>query len=142
MKRILVPYDGSESSERALLFAIEPIARSTETEVHLVNVQEWPVIYTELMTTEEFKSFRDKLIDKGTQILKSATKVLAARKVACQTHVRIGSIELAIVDLANRLCCEQIVMGTRGHGTPKALMLGSVARKVVHLSEVPVTLVK
>jgi nucleotide-binding universal stress UspA family protein len=142
MKRILVPYDGSESAERALLFAIDPIARGSETEVHLLNVQEWPVIYTELMTTEDFKAFREKLIDKGTQLLTRATKTLAARKVPYQTHVRVGSIELAIIDVANRLCCEQIVMGTRGHGTVTSLMLGSIAKKVVHLAEVPVTLVK
>jgi nucleotide-binding universal stress UspA family protein len=35
-----------------------------------------------------------------------------------------------------------IVMGTRGLGPVKGLVLGSVANKVIHLAEVPVTLVK
>jgi nucleotide-binding universal stress UspA family protein len=35
-----------------------------------------------------------------------------------------------------------IVMGTRGQGAVGNLLLGSVATKVIHLSKVPVTLVK
>jgi len=37
---------------------------------------------------------------------------------------------------------EGIVMGTRGMGPIKSLVLGSVATKVIHLVEFPVTLVK
>jgi len=35
-----------------------------------------------------------------------------------------------------------IVMGTRGMGTVANLVLGSVATKVIHLSHIPVILVK
>ncbi|MCJ9712965.1 universal stress protein, partial [Bordetella hinzii] len=38
--------------------------------------------------------------------------------------------------------CDRIVMGTRGLGAVGGLVLGSVAQKVIHLSPVPVTLVK
>jgi nucleotide-binding universal stress UspA family protein len=34
------------------------------------------------------------------------------------------------------------VMGTRGLGPVQSLLLGSTALKVIHLAEVPVTLVK
>ena len=43
---------------------------------------------------------------------------------------------------ADSLQCEGIVMGTRGMGAIANLLLGSVAAKVVHLANVPVTLVK
>ena len=47
-----------------------------------------------------------------------------------------------IVQVAREHQCTRIVMGTRGLGSIAGLMLGSVAYKVVHLSPIPVTLVK
>ena len=42
----------------------------------------------------------------------------------------------------HRLGCDAIVMGTRGLGTVQTLLLGSTALKVLHLVDVPVTLIK
>ncbi|MFN0302201.1 MAG: universal stress protein, partial [Burkholderiales bacterium] len=36
----------------------------------------------------------------------------------------------------------EVVMGTRGLGSVSGLVLGSVATKIIHLVDVPVTLVK
>ena len=49
---------------------------------------------------------------------------------------------MLIADSAEREGCDAIVMGTRGMGSIGSLMLGSVATKVVHLTKLPVTLVK
>ena len=57
-------------------------------------------------------------------------------------HLVIGDPATAIVKLARRLNCDLIVMGTRGMGKVAGLVLGSVATKVVHLADAPVTLVK
>lgn len=48
----------------------------------------------------------------------------------------------AVARAARRLGCEAIVMGTRGMGAAANLILGSTATKVVHLTKLPVTLVK
>ena len=53
-----------------------------------------------------------------------------------------GSKNSLRADLGRRLKCDAIVMGTRGMTVLGNLVLGSVASKVVHLSSVPVTLVK
>jgi nucleotide-binding universal stress UspA family protein len=47
-----------------------------------------------------------------------------------------------IANLARRLRCDSIVMGTRGMTALGNLVLGSLATRVVHLAGVPVTLVK
>lgn len=43
---------------------------------------------------------------------------------------------------ASRLPCDPIIMGTRGLGEGGSFFLGSVAVEVVHLADVPVTLVR
>ena len=48
----------------------------------------------------------------------------------------------AIVQASQKLNCGLIVLGTRGMGTVAGLVLGSVASKVVHLADTPVTMVK
>lgn len=142
MRRVLVPYDDSGSSQRALRLAMEDVSPSAPAEIHLLNVQEWPPMYGELLSSEELREFREQQLANGGKVLARAAEPLAARGIPHQTHVRIGSAELAIIDQAHRLCCDQIVMGTRGHSPIKGLVLGSVAGKVVHLADVPVTLVK
>jgi len=47
-----------------------------------------------------------------------------------------------IVDYAKANKCDHIIMGTRGMGAFGNLVLGSTANQVVHLAEIPVTLVK
>ena len=43
---------------------------------------------------------------------------------------------------AEELNCDAIIMGTRGMGALGNLVMGSIATKVVHLTRLPVTLVK
>jgi nucleotide-binding universal stress UspA family protein len=62
--------------------------------------------------------------------------------VRCKTRAVIGDAPAVIANLARRLRCDAIVMGTRGMTLLGNLVLGSVASKVVHFSTVPVTLVK
>jgi len=68
--------------------------------------------------------------------------VLDAAGIPCEGHLESGDPAQVIADIAARERVNGIVMGTRGMGPIKSLVLGSVATKVVHLADVPVTLVK
>jgi nucleotide-binding universal stress UspA family protein len=54
----------------------------------------------------------------------------------------VGSVAEVVTQLADSLRCEQITMGTHGRGALADLLMGSTALKVIHLSKVPVLLVK
>jgi nucleotide-binding universal stress UspA family protein len=54
----------------------------------------------------------------------------------------IGNAAEKIVKRAEELGCDGIVIGTQGRGAIGSLLMGSVAIKVVHLTTLPVTLVK
>jgi nucleotide-binding universal stress UspA family protein len=71
---------------------------------------------------------------------KSATP--AAAHAHCASHAQLGHAAEAIIELADRLQCDHIVMATHGRGALADLLLGSTTVRVVHLAHMPVVLVK
>lgn len=141
MKSLLVPVDGSENSFRALDFAVSQ-GRNSPLVVHVLNVEpeldNYGMVGAHLSRQQHAKLMKDR----AASILKRAAARASASRVECRTHMVIGDIATTIANTARRLKCDSIVMGTRGMGGLANLLLGSVASKVVHLSKVPVTLVK
>ena len=139
--KILLPVDGSESSARAAHHVAGIAKCLTDLEVHLVNVQplgdDWMV--RRMIKPEELVKMEREWSDTA---ITPARAILQAGGVACVEHVAQGEVAETIARLARELACDQIVMGTRGHGALRDLLLGSVAIKVLHLAKVPVTLVK
>jgi nucleotide-binding universal stress UspA family protein len=74
--------------------------------------------------------------------LAPAREILLAAGVTPILHTRQGDIAPTIARLADELGCDQITMGTRGLSPLSDLLMGSVATKVLHLAQVPVTFVK
>jgi len=74
--------------------------------------------------------------------LRDSRAALDSAGVEVNAHVVAGHAAETIVRVARQQRCTRIVMGTRGLGAMAGLMLGSVAYKVIHLSLIPVTLVK
>ena len=72
----------------------------------------------------------------------SAQERLKQANVPFTHHISVGHIAETIAQYAKENGVSQIVMGTRGMGAISDLVLGSVATKVIHLSSVPVTLIK
>jgi nucleotide-binding universal stress UspA family protein len=141
MKTLLVPIDGSENSFRALDHAVLQ-SRHGPLALHLLNVEppldDYGMVRAHLSREQHVKLMRQR----AASILKRAAARVRSPRVQCKTHIVIGETSAAIAGMARRLKCEAIVMGTRGMGRLANLLLGSVASKVVHLSRVPVTLVK
>ncbi|MDQ1362699.1 MAG: hypothetical protein QG652_559 [Pseudomonadota bacterium] len=139
--KILLPVDGSEGSCRAARYVAGLIALANDLEVHLVNVQssgdDWRV--RRVLKPEELVAMEKEW---GEAAMEPAQKILQAAGVKCIEHMVQGDVPQTIARLARELGCNQIVMGTRGQSSLSGLLMGSVATKVLHLAEVPVTLVK
>jgi len=78
----------------------------------------------------------------STKALKDAIGKCEGASVAFKTLTRTGQTAQRIALVAHKEDVKHIVMGTRGLGSIKGLLLGSVATQVVHLAEVPITLIK
>jgi nucleotide-binding universal stress UspA family protein len=141
--KILIPVDGSPASLRALDLAIKMASQNPGTSLVLLNVQNIPAIElagaSEAMDTDWLREAGSRASAKA---LKDAIEKCEHAGVASETLVRTGQIAEAIAQVAREEGIEHIVMGTRGLGSIQGLLLGSVAIKVIHLAEVPITLIK
>lgn len=141
MHKLLVPFDGSEASVRALAYAERVTASyAGGAELHLLNVQPpLPGDVGMFVGADTVRKFHQ---DEGAKVLAPARARLDAAKVPYVSQVRVGDPAETIVKYARDQGCEQICMGTRGLGRVAGMLLGSVTTKVIHLSGVPVLLVK
>ena len=144
MHRILLAVDGSEHSDRAVAYLIGLIRDGGllggKTEVHLVHVR--PHLaerFSRTMSAEELDRYYQEGSDSACR---TAIEMLQNEGVEFIRHTRIGAPAEIIVSSAKTLHCDSIVMGTHGAGFMTGMLLGSVASKVIHLTEMPVTLVK
>lgn len=140
MRKILVPYDGSNNAMRATQYAALLAKDIPDTEVDLLNVQEPSLVREHAnLSAQEIKSKQDEDADRTLQ---QAKQILDDAGVNCSVHCRIGSPAIEIAQYVREADCDTVVMGSRGLGQIYGLVLGSVATKVIHLVDVPVTIVK
>lgn len=142
MRKLLVPFDSSECAARALTHAIALVREAPGSSLVIVHAHEPPMAYPPVaayLPEEKARAF-ERL--HSEDILRPAVELAKAGGVRYTTEVLEGDIGRVIADRARTLACVGIVMGTHGRGAIGSLIMGSVARKVVHLSSVPVTLVR
>lgn len=141
MRKALVPVDGSPNSDRAVQHVVALAEIGPDIDVVLLNVQpeidDWQV--RRFLKKEEVEAMEE---SKGGDALQSARALFDAAKVHYTPQVLIGPVAETIAKTALAQNCDGIVMGTRGLGAVAGAVLGSVAAQVVHLADVPVTLVK
>lgn len=141
MTNVLVPVDGSPAATRAVAWVAKVFAGQPNARVHLVHVQP-PVDAWEVKShlgSDDIARFQR---DASAPVLASPAETLRTAGIAVDTHAAIGDIAPTIADRVTALGCDGVVMGTRGLGAVQGLLLGSTATKVIHLVDVPVTLIK
>ncbi len=138
---IMIPYDKSESATHAFEYAIDLAEKysSMVSIISCVSIQAPTDLYfgtayietTRLLKEDAMKS----TVDLETQLKKS--------KISYKIEVlEVRSITDSLVSYAESHNVDLIVMGSRGFGGFKKLLLGSVASGVSQHSKCPVLIVK
>jgi nucleotide-binding universal stress UspA family protein len=141
-KRILVPVDGSATSNRGLDEAIR-LAKLTGARLRLVHVVDGLIFSTgfELATGDIFGV----LVDAGAKILSEARARVEASGVPVDTFLpeTFGGRVCDIVNAQAKLwSADLIVIGTHGRRGVGRLFIGSDAEQIVRTATVPVLLVR
>ncbi len=141
--RILLAVDGSEEAMLAARAAVE-LAEKTGSELHVVYVGELPVVYRpELHGYQAI--LEEHRIAARRQLEEQVERVTATGGSVAQAHLRTGPVgrpDEQIVALAEEAGAGLIVVGSRGLGGLKRLLLGSVSESVVRHAHCPVLVVR
>ena len=147
MKRILVPLDGSVFGEAALPCA-EEMARVSKAEIILM--QSVTPHHFEIDLAESRSPHLSKLSEEYLEHAKAVAgdylarieKRLSQSGIVARSVVEIGPPAERIIACAKDNAVDVIALSTHGRSGLSALMMGSVANKVLHYAEVPVLLVR
>ena len=143
-KRILVPLDGSATSERGLREAIGLCAGQSTKLLLLHVVDDYPLLI-ETASMSSHEEMMKGLRQYGLDVLAQGRKACEEASVHTETLMREVTGERVsdvIVGQAGQHGCDLIVMGTHGRRGLQRLTLGSQAEAVARASPVPVMLVR
>jgi nucleotide-binding universal stress UspA family protein len=143
MWKILVPVDGSESALSAVRHAIKLAEGKSDAAVTLLYVHYTPVRYGAVaaqVTPAEIKEIERTSAD---AVLAEPEKLLRAANIRYEREMRVA-VEIApmIAKRAEELGSDTIVMGAHGGGALSKMLIGSTVTKVMHLTKLPVTVVR
>lgn len=141
--RVLLTTDGSEEAGLAARTAVD-LAEKTGSELHVVYVGELPVVYH-----PERHGYRalieEHRVAARRQLEEQVERVAAIGGSVAQAHLEMGQIgrpDEGIVAVADKIGAGLIVMGSRGLGGLKRVLLGSVSESVVRHAHCPVMVVR
>lgn len=136
---LLVPVDGSASSVRAAAVAAD-LARQWDADVvvlHVVSIPQSLVVVAGL-DQHLVEEYVEQL---GADALVGALDVFNAASVGAEVKIETGAPAEIILFEAERLGADLVVMGKRGLGQVRGLLLGSVSDRVGHHLKVPLLLI-
>jgi len=138
-KHILVAVDGSENALEALKEAVK-LAKALKSKLTVANVQlSFKTVHTKMYFKEEvIREYQKELFEQAT---KTAVEYLQTQDIDYELKMLIGDPAQQICRLAKELDVSYIVVGSRGMGLIKGMVLGSVSNGIIFESKVPVLVV-
>jgi nucleotide-binding universal stress UspA family protein len=131
---VILGYDGSDGSEKALAAAIE-LAQGLQRKLVIAYAYEVSAFGGEV------QDLAKALRENGEGITERAAATAKGAGLDPETVVISGDRAESLATLAADRGAGMVVIGSRGEGALKGLVLGSVAHKLLHLSPAPVLVV-
>ena len=141
MKKLLLPIDGSDASQRSIAYILEDFnGYSDAPEIHLLNIQSpLPSGVTQFFSRDDVR--QDHLEEGGKELAKARAKLDKAGRKYLHSIV-IGQPAEAVARYAKAKKIDQIVLGTRRLTAVSGILLGSVTTKIISATNTPVLLLK
>lgn len=145
-KTILIPTDFSEGSRQALRIASE-LAQTHSAKLHILHVTELPPgLDTGTMIAPSPGGIPVTIVDfareQAVAWMNQDRERFVASGIDTEVSIEVGSVVDTVLDTAERLGADLIVVGTHGRTGFAHFVLGSVAERIVRRSAVPVLTVR
>jgi len=146
LKRILVTLDGSELAEQALKYAQDIVAPDGKlillSVLDVPNIQVYTLYEVPLVIQEgDYDQFVENLHASSREYMDTLNKRLAESGIAVETVIEPGDPAEVILDQAQKLSVDAIVMSTHGRSGLSRWLFGSVTQKVLNAMPCPVFVV-
>ncbi len=135
-KKVLVPYDGTSFSNKALKTAKE-MAECYDLELLVLDVVAVPGV---TVASASDITNADKMTT--NPVIEAAKAIIGDSNIKVSYKIAMGDVVKTIVNVCRAEQCKLIVMGNRGLSGISEVLMGSVSHKVVELSNIPVMIVK
>jgi nucleotide-binding universal stress UspA family protein len=136
--KILNANDGSPNAFKALEVACD-LAAKYGSELHLILIEEVPMIPGSITEVQQAKVSEDKVVRAN---IKRAENLAARCHVKVQSHVFTGHVVRNVVDFANDNGFDLLVIGATGNAALYERMLGTRAARIAHMAHCPVLIVR
>ena len=150
MGRIVVGVDGSEGSRRALLWAAEE-ATLRAVPLEVIHTYEHHLAWQgygadESMSAAAVEAMRQEIESAGREASRNAQAIVDRMVEGLEgpevTATAVESSHPAQALVAHSKGADLLVVGSRGRGGFKSLMLGSVSQQCAHHAECPVVIIR
>ena len=141
--KMLLATDGSEEAELATKSAVE-LANSTGSELHVIYVEPLPYFMKNGHGAPAYDPEVYEMIEEeGRETLRKLTwRVKVAGGIVAKAHLRMGAVAEEIVELAEDLDVDLIIVGSRGLRGIRRAITGSVSESVFRHARCPVMVVR
>jgi nucleotide-binding universal stress UspA family protein len=130
-ERILLATDGSEDAERATMAALDLAGRSG-AELHVVHVWHDVRGFARDSVKRELRRRGQEVLDVQVELIGAAGGEVA------RAHLRGGRTSNQVIALGKEIGAGLLVVGSRGLGTVRRILMGSQSEEIVHHAQVPV----
>ena len=141
MKKILIATDGSPAALQAVELGLE-LAAEQEAEVVFVHVAP----SSEVLPVTGFAmgpvTVPHEVSDYDMEPLAQAVDLAEMQGLTAGSRLLVGDAAKQIVDYADSIDADLIVVGSRGLGAVSSALLGSVSRGILHAAKRPVLIVR
>ena len=145
--KILLAADRSKEAELAFASAAD-LSEKTGSELHVVYVGHVPLVaYESPGATALDRDLLGRMQEDAEKEARTMLDELVRREgktgeEVAEVHARLGKPDAEIVGLADELGAGLIVLGSRGLGTLRRALMGSVSDSVVRHAHCPVLVVR
>jgi nucleotide-binding universal stress UspA family protein len=140
VRTVLIAIDRSQQAEQAFDWYVANLHRP-ENHVVLLHIPEGPNIEMSKgirLSDGEFQKMTEKEKQETDEMTSKYQAKITATGLRAQYKTVYGKPGEAIVEAAREVNATAVVMGTRGMGTIRRTILGSVSDYVVHHADCPV----
>ncbi len=149
MKKILVPVDYSDYTEKVCNYAIY-FAQHVKAEILLFHAYMYPIASADmtddvvdsstLVTPEIMESIENAAKNSMKRLKGTLEKKLGDEKISVSISTKVvnGMPEFEILDICDSYHPDVIIMGSSGQGNKSGKILGSVALKILEKASIPV----